>query len=129
MIFDCLQWIDSIISEVSTELSTELKDSLRAIREAKEQLFLALSPPIHKLIPRSALILFGYLSSTLYLLEHAIWSFQQGRSEKGMDIHCVNLWVSEGLSSAVTDVQRILGVKNVEQRIAFDRAMLYGAKL
>jgi len=123
------KWIKSIVSQVPPDLLQTLQDSIGAMRRAKETLFQALSPPIRKLIPRPTLMLFGYLSSAVYLLEHASWCFKEKQPQREVDAQCVELWVEEGLAAAVDDVRRSLTEPvETEARISFDRALLYGDK-
>jgi hypothetical protein len=75
-------------------------------------------------------MLFGYLSSAIYLLEHASWCFKGKESGWEVDVECVKLWVEEGLEGAVTDLRRcIIEPRETDKRIAFDRSLLYRAKL
>ena len=75
-------------------------------------------------------MLFGYLSSAIYLLEHASWCVRENQADWEVDVQCVKIWVEEGLEGAVADLRRsLIEPEETEKRIAFDRSLLYGAKL
>jgi len=124
------KWLKSIVSQVPSELLNALQSAVDGIHRAKDTLLWALSPPIQKLIPRPALMLFGSLSSAVYLLEHAIWCFDKKQVGWEVDVQCVKLWVEENLEGAVVDVRRsLIDPTETEKRISFDRSLLYGTKL
>jgi hypothetical protein len=75
-------------------------------------------------------MLFGYLSTAVYLLEHANWCFREKQDVWEIDVQCVKLWVEEGLEGAVQDLRRhLIEANDGDKRIAFDRSLLYGPKL
>jgi len=124
------KWLQGILSQTPKEIADSLQPSIKIIRIAKDTLFLALSPPLGKLTPRPALVLFGYLSCAAYLLEHAIWCFHKKRNGFETDIQCVKFWVEEGMEGAVENLRRyLIRDEEADKRIAFDRSLLYGTKL
>jgi hypothetical protein len=77
------------------------------------------------LIPRPALFLFGYVASSLFLLEHAIWSYTSGEAEQATDVEVFRRWVMEGgLTSAVEDVRRVR--KFTAERVEMDVGIVFG---
>ncbi|KAG7088385.1 hypothetical protein E1B28_012386 [Marasmius oreades] len=81
--------------------------------------------PIPTLMPRPALMLMGYTTSSLLLLEHTIWSSTTMQPERETDITVLCRWIEEGgLSSAIEDVKRV--EKNSRNREIEDSAIVFG---
>jgi len=81
--------------------------------------------PMPRLLPRPALFLFGYVMSSLYLLEHTMWSHTNGENDRDVDAEVFRRWVVEGgLTGAVEDVKRARGYGN--DRVKADLGVVYG---
>lgn len=65
-------------------------------------------------LPRPLLYLLGYISTSLGLLEQAIWSEKNGREEKELDRMVFVKWVNSG------DLERVMA--KVDELVAGDRA-------
>jgi hypothetical protein len=104
------QWAQGIMSSCPLSLQIQAKEPLSLLTPALTELSMAYTLPIPTLLPRPALFLFGYTASSLYLLEHAIWSHTNGEAERETDIEVFTRWVAEGgLTGAVGDVRRVRG--------------------
>jgi len=78
------------------------------------------------LSPPTALFLFGYIASSLYLLEHAIWSQVNSEAERETDVEAFKRWVVEGgLIGTVEDAERTRNFG--EERVKADLGIVYGA--
>ena len=96
------QWAQGILSSCPLSLQIQANEPLSLLTAALTELSMAYALPIPTLIPRPALFLFGYTASSLYLLEHAIWSHTNGEAERETDIEVFTRWVAEGgLTGAV----------------------------
>lgn len=80
------------------------------------------------LLPRPALVLFSYVTSALYLLEHASWAHKAGEAAAGTDAEVFRRWVDEGgFKSAMDEVERVS--KESDGRANRDSAIVYGTAL
>lgn len=103
------QWAGDILSRIQPSLLVTLKQQVELVQAASDILRSALAKPIAPLVPRPALMLLGYVTTALYLLEHAIWSYENHLSsvELEIDVEVFARWVGEsGLDAAVKDVQK-----------------------
>lgn len=81
--------------------------------------------PIPALVPRPALVLMGHSSSSLYLLDHAIWSHINAEAECNTDIEVFKRWVLEcGMDGAMNDVKR--AQEATEERVLGDSVIVFG---
>lgn len=96
-------------------------------------------------MPRPALMLFAHLTSALYLLEQAVWSYNQAQNasrhsshhinpvhyahEHEVDIEVFVRWVEEfGLGKALRDVEAVWEFGTGEERYRMDTAVVYGSE-
>ena len=82
-------------------------------------------------MPRPAVILMGYVVSSLFLLEQALWSHATNQSEAQLDAEVFNRWSSEtGMRAAIDDVVRIQNQGGVgqTQRSKADSKIVFGAE-
>jgi len=80
-------------------------------------------------LSRPLLFLIGYVASTIYLFEQAIWSNQQGRPEAELDKWIVAKWVeSGGVKSNVAGLKGLLKASEAEikEGMKMERALVYG---
>ena len=89
----------------------------------------ALLPPTNALplTPRPTLVLFGHVTSALYLLEHLVWSHNNAEPTFEVDLDVLKRWVGEmGLVEAVRELELAMGA--TKERIGADQALVYGAR-
>lgn len=98
------------------------------MKSGLDELSTAYQHPIPTLIPRPALILFDYIASSLYLLEHAIWSHNSKEQENEIDEEVLKRWVLEsGMVGAIDDLNRMR--KKGSERVAMDLEIVYGKEV
>jgi len=91
-----------------------------------EDLPSAYKQPIAPLVPRPAIFLFSYIVSSLYLLQHAIWSYTRQEVEREVDTDVFRRWVIEGgLKTAQDEVKRAQVA--AMERMRIDSALVYGS--
>ncbi|KAL0565878.1 hypothetical protein V5O48_016145, partial [Marasmius crinis-equi] len=120
------EWANSIWSSCPPQL----KDTpqLQVLVEGLNQLSSAYKNPIPTLMPRPALMLMGYITSSLFLLEHAIWSLATSQSERKTDVLVFNRWVDEGgLRPAIEEVKRTH--VEAQKREGEDAAIVFDRKI
>ncbi|KAK1232055.1 hypothetical protein PQX77_004814 [Marasmius sp. AFHP31] len=120
------QWANSVVSSCPPELEQLLQ--ITALVEGLNRLSSAYQHPIPPLMPRPALMLMGYTTSSLFLLEHAIWSFGTSQQEQQTDILVFNRWIDDGgLRHAIEDVQRVQ--RDAQTREREDASIVFGGKI
>jgi hypothetical protein len=81
--------------------------------------------PMPDLMPRPALFLVAHIASSLFLLEHAVWSHTTAEPEEPLDIEVFCRWVTEGgLVAVIEDVKRAKG--SSAKRALADSVIVYG---
>jgi hypothetical protein len=108
-------------------LQTRIASTIKALQSSIQVLIEALTPPTHPLSPRPIFFLLGYLSSSLYLLEHAIWSESNGLSGNEDDAEVVAKWVEDGLLKSVEDVLRLKEIQEDKTR-KLNARLVYGVQ-
>jgi len=89
-------------------LQERFAPSLGLLRKALLELESCYVQPMNHLVPRPALMLVGAVASSLYLLEHAIWSYKNSELAKELDSEVFRRWVLEGgVEGALQAVRRI----------------------
>ncbi|KAF9267389.1 hypothetical protein L218DRAFT_920194 [Marasmius fiardii PR-910] len=117
------EWAENVIASCPPEF----KDlpQLQVLFSGLNDLSSAYQSPLPALMPRPALMLMGYTTSSLVLLEHAIWSSTTMQPERETDITVLCRWVEEGgLTGAIEDVKRVQ--KNSHHREIEDKAIVFG---
>jgi len=118
-------WARSIISSCPQSLAMKIRAPLKTLQNAISELILAFMPPMAILAPRPALLLMGYCSASLYLLEHSIWSHTSGESEASVDSEVFKRSVDEsGLLKATEDVKQARAPSR--DRTLDDSRLVYG---
>lgn len=106
-------------------LETQIQSPLVIVRAALAELENIFAGAISDLMPRPALLLMAHIASSLYLLEHAVWSYTVADLEWPLNIEVFRRWVEEGgLTTAIEDVKRVKGPIN--DRVLADSAIVYG---
>ncbi|KAH7905310.1 hypothetical protein BJ138DRAFT_1165034 [Hygrophoropsis aurantiaca] len=123
-------WAKRIVDSCPTELKALLEKSLIALRRGIQQIQSVYGTTnMAPLVPRPAFLLLGYVSSSLFLLEHAVWSWRTNSTERDVDVEVFNRWVIEGgMSAAMDDVLRAIH-GSTKERLVANSAITYGAKL
>jgi len=77
------------------------------------------------LIPRPALMLAGLVASSIYLLEHAVWSFTTNEPSLEVDIEVFKRWVLEGgtAEAAIASVRR--AKKHSSKRVEINSTIVF----
>lgn len=120
-----VQWGQDVLDSCPTVVQTQMSLPLGIVRAALTDLKSIFVPPISPLMPRPALFLMAYVATSLYLLEHAIWSHNTAALEKSLDIEVFTRWVMEcGLIPALEDVKRTR--QSTAERVLADTAIVYG---
>lgn len=102
------QWANSIIHPCPIALQERFTPSLGLLKKALLELDSCYVQPMNPLIPRPALMLVGAVASSIYLLEHAIWSYKNSEQTKELDSEVFRRWVLEGeVEGALQAVRRI----------------------
>jgi hypothetical protein len=120
------QWGQDIISSCSISLRPQIQKQLTLLLTALDNLAGIFMVDIPSLMPRPALLLMGYTASSLYLLEHAIWSFTN--AESPVDVEVFRRWAEEGgLTEAIEGVQR--AKEGTDQRELANSAIAFGGPI
>lgn len=118
-------WAQSVMTSCPDDLRVRVLDALDTLRRSIDCAVSAYKSPIPTLIPRHALILLGNITSSLFLLEHAIWSHETSQDEAQTDAEVFTRWVLEGgLLTAVHDVKIIQAA--TAEREAANTAIVFG---
>ena len=102
---------------------------MESLRSSVQVLGDTLKPSISPLALRPLFFLLGYLASSIYLLEHAVWSAdRRPEAEHDTDVEVLVSWVGEGgLLKAKDDVLKA-GMVNEGTRRRLNEAFVYGAQ-
>lgn len=121
-----IQWAEDVIVSCPTAIHKSLPAVISLLRESITQITQVYTGALHPLIHRPGLILVGYLTSSLYLLEHAAWSWTQKTETKDVDIEVVKRWaLDNGFKGALEDVQRAM--ESGDAKVELDRQIAFGA--
>ena len=114
-----------MINSCPETLEEQLADALAPLKEAIEEFALSFLQPMPSLLPRPALMLAGIVASSIYLLEHAVWSFTTDEASLEVDIEVFKRWVIEGDTvSAIASVRR--AKKHSSQRVNINSTIVFG---
>jgi len=120
-----LKWANAIIATVPLSLLTNISPAISLLQVALTQFTSAFAKPVAPLVPRPGIMLFGYMTAALYLLEHAVWSHVTNEPEKDIDAEAFTRWIEEaGMDTAVKEVQKMKQAG--EARIKRNAALVYG---
>lgn len=115
-----LTWATRILASTPPSLNvlpslSLLTESLKRVTSASNEYLTPGITPDPRL-PRPLLYLLGYLSTSLGLLEHAIWSEKNGKEEKELDRMVFVKWVHSG------DLSRVMS--KVDELVSGDRIVM-----
>ena len=117
-----------VISGCPAALRAELREPLHILHEGLSELVTSYQLPIPSLIPRPALMLTGFVASSSYLLEHAVWSHTCEEVERDTDVEVFRRWVLEGgIVAAIEDVRRVK--QNTDRRVESNSNLVFGGSL
>ncbi|KAH7922943.1 hypothetical protein BV22DRAFT_1036936 [Leucogyrophana mollusca] len=118
--------IDSCPSDLKASLEKPLQLLQTGIRDI--QAIYRGTDRMAPLVPRPALLLLGYIASSAFLLEHAIWSWSTNNAERETDVEVFRRWVIEGgMVAVMQDVHIARG--STKERLTTNTAIVYGVKL
>ena len=116
-----ISWAKSSLQATPPTLASSLQEPLAKLERAISLHSLFASQPSPFLL-RPLLMLTGYMSSGLYLLEHAVWS------QEATDIAVFQRWVTEGgLVGVIADVEA--AAKRAPERGDENSGIVYGPRL
>lgn len=114
-----------VVSHCPTALQNELREPLDVLLEGVGELATSYQPPISSLILRPALILMGFIASSSYLLEHAIWSCSNVEAEHDTDVEVFRRWALEGgMMMVIADVR--CAKSNTDRRLRTNYSLVFG---
>jgi len=120
--------VKEVFSECPAALRAELREPLYILHEGLSELVTSYQLPIPSLMPRPALMLTGFVASSSYLLEHAIWSHTDGEAERDADVEVFRRWVLEGgIVAAIEDVRRVK--QSTNRRVESNSRLVFGGSL
>lgn len=124
------QWARSIVASTPGVLTPGFEASFKLLDLAINELSTAYDAPISPLVPRPALLLVGSIASSIYLLEHAIWSHTHKELEADVDIEVFNRWiVQSGLEGYTEAVKKAKDAGKAGARVKANEKIVFGAKL
>ncbi|KDQ62343.1 hypothetical protein JAAARDRAFT_203500 [Jaapia argillacea MUCL 33604] len=119
-------WTNSIITSCPASLHGTLEKPLNLLKAALADVSTVYSHPIPPLLPRPALLLVAQIATSIYLLEHALWSFNNSEIERDVDLEVFVRWVLEGgLREIIGEVNKTKTVG--EEKMAMDNRIVYGS--
>lgn len=116
------QWANAIIASVPLTLLADISPAISLLQVALSQFTSAFTKPVSPLVPRPGIMLFGYMTAALYLLEHAVWSHVNNEPEREIDAEAFTRWIEEvGMDTAVKEVQTMkhAGEARIKKNVAF----------
>jgi hypothetical protein len=122
------QWIDLVIYSVqSSDLRPTVEEQIKNLKARIDILKTTFQVPVARLLPRPALILMGYVLSSIYLLEHALWSHENSQPEKEVDLDVFKRWMDDsGFIAAVEDLKKAKA--GSEDAIRSNNVLVFGSK-
>ena len=122
-----LQWSNNVVNTCPPALATTLAPQLDLVRQAVSEYSTCYKPPMAPLVPRPAIILAGALTSSITLLEQAMWSTAQKEPSAPADVEVFRRWVTEGdLASSLDAVWR--ANQAGQGRIGLNMQLVYGSE-
>ncbi|KIK52061.1 hypothetical protein GYMLUDRAFT_208261 [Collybiopsis luxurians FD-317 M1] len=91
-----ISWCNSVILSCPPDFLKQVQEAIQLLQWRLDSLLAAFLHPIPPLIARPALMFMGYMASSIYLLEHAIWSNTRGEEEYDVDAEVFRRWVHDG---------------------------------
>ncbi|KAF6766547.1 acyl-CoA dehydrogenase domain-containing protein [Ephemerocybe angulata] len=119
------QWAESVLASCPGDLRKVLSSVNPTLEQGVCIVRQIYTEPMNQIVQRPALILLGYLTSSLYLLEHASWSWARYPEPKNLDVEVLRRWVlEEGFQTSLDDVERAR--KSGTDKIEMDTALVFG---
>ena len=123
-----IQWADDVIVSCPADLQKLLSAVISILQEGIAQIARVYTGQLHPLIHRPGLILVGYVTSSLSLLEHATWSWTQKTETKDVDVEVVKRWaLDNGFKAALEDVERAM--ESGDAKVELDKQIAFGSGL
>ncbi|TCD70903.1 hypothetical protein EIP91_001211 [Steccherinum ochraceum] len=124
-----MKWANNLVARIPSSLQATLSPSIQTLRSALDLLVSAYTPPMSPLLPRAALFLFSNITSSLYLLEHALWAVATGEASAQTDLEVFARWVDEGgLKESIVEVKKVMDEARdgKGRREEMDRKIVFG---
>ncbi|KXN88081.1 Putative acyl-CoA dehydrogenase AidB [Leucoagaricus sp. SymC.cos] len=126
-----ISWARSVVASTPSSLVSKLNSSFAILDKALAELSTTYTgKQISPLVPRPTLLLVGSIASSVYLLEHAIWSYNQREREADIDVDVFARWIVEsGLEANVEVVRKAKDAQLVKERVKANERIVFGTKL
>ncbi|KAJ3570101.1 hypothetical protein NP233_g4628 [Leucocoprinus birnbaumii] len=125
-----ISWARSVIASTPLILAQELEAPLMLLEQALVEISTTYTKQISPLVPRPALLLVGSVTSSVYLLEHAIWSYSQKEPEAELDLEVFTRWiVQSGMQGNIAEVKNAKNAGIIQQRVKVNERLVFGTKL
>lgn len=120
--------MQEVVSSCPAKLRAEIQEPLDLLNKALQELTTALGTHASPLTPRPALLLTGFVTSSCFLLEHAVWAYSIGNTERDTDVEVFRRWALEGgMIGAIDDVRR--AKQTTDQRVKANSTLVFGGSL
>jgi len=120
------QWANSIINSCPISLQERFAPSFGLLKNALLELQSCYIQPVDPLIPRPALMLVGAVASSIYLLEHATWSYKNSELTKELDSEVFRRWVLEGEVEGALQALRRIRTGDSRNRAQLNSRLAFG---
>ena len=115
-----------MVESCPERIEEQLAHALAILKEAIEEFASSFQQPVQPLVSRPALTLAGVVTSSVYLLEHVVWSFTANEASLEADIEIFKRWVIEGDAVAsIASVRR--AKKHSAERVRINSTIVFGA--
>lgn len=123
-----IQWAEVIIATCPAEIQEQLSSAISLLKDGVSLIGQIYKAPLHPMIHRPGLILTGYVTASLNLLEHAAWSWTQKVDTREVDVEVLRRWVlEEGFKAALEEVQ--CTTESGTAKVEMDRQIAFSACL
>lgn len=120
--------MQEVVSSCPAKLRAEIQEPLDLLNKALQELTTALGTHASPLTPRPALLLTGFVTSSCFLLEHAVWAHDIGDTERDTDVEVFRRWALEGgMVGAIEDIRR--AKQTADQRVKANSTLVFGGPL
>lgn len=120
-----LQWSNQVSQSCPTSLKSQIAPELHILQQAVEEFLTSYKAPVAPIVPRPAAMVLGIVTSSIHLLEHAIWSHKTSEPSKELDIEVFKRWIvdagTEGAIKALKEAK-----KGSQDVIAKNSALVFG---
>ncbi|PPR08159.1 hypothetical protein CVT24_012123 [Panaeolus cyanescens] len=120
-------WSNEVAKSCPASLKSQISPELQILQQAVEEFLSSYTAPVAPTVPRPAAMLLGIISSSLRLLEHAVWSELNDEASKKLDLEVFKRWIVDaGTEAAIKALKEAkTGSQDV---IAMNSALVFGAQ-